>query len=224
MNSAFMFDIDGTLLNVDKNFMRPFISEVLQSLTIDPAVVNHIRYSGRTDSAIFRDLLGEDSGNDDLFRKLKHQYITQLEDQLLPEHVTVFEGAVHSVEYLLETGAPVGLLTGNFEESAFIKLKAAGLDHYFSFGAFGCRHVNRNLLPGEAEKAFIKMSGRRIDKKYFIIIGDTPSDIRCAKYFGATSVAVATGNYTSDELVSHKPNLLLESLNFPEKWTSQLQL
>ncbi len=223
MNSAFLFDIDGTLLNVNRNFMRPMIEQLLKSLSMDPSIVNRIRYSGRTDSAIFRDLLGEYKSNEALYERLKQRYITALSHELAPDHVTVLEGAKESIAYLTEKQVSIGLLTGNFKESAYVKLKAAGLANYFSFGAFGCKHTNRNYLPEEAEKVFIKKAGHRIDKRNYVIIGDTPNDIECARYFGATSVAVATGDFPLTELKKHEPDLILESLNFPEKWTSNLQ-
>lgn len=224
MNSAILFDIDGTLLNVNRNFMRPMIEQLLTSLSIDPSIVNTIRYSGRTDSAIFRDLLGEFKNDQELFETLKQKYITALRQELVPEHVTVLKGAEESIDYLTEKRVPIGLLTGNFKESAYVKLKAAGLDQYFSFGAFGCNHSNRNYLPEEAEKVYVKQSGRNIEKKNYIIIGDTPNDIECARYFGATSVAVATGDFPLPELAKHEPDLILESLSSPEMWTSNLQL
>ena len=224
MNSAFLFDIDGTLLNVNRNFMRPMIEQLLKSLSIDPSIVNTIRYSGRTDSAIFRDLLGEYKNDQELYETLKQKYITALRQELVPEHVTVLEGAEESIDYLTEKRVSIGLLTGNFKESAYVKLKAAGLDQYFSFGAFGCIHSNRNYLPEEAEKVYVKQTGRKIEKKNYIIIGDTPNDIECARYFGATSVAVATGDFQLPELEKHEPDLILESLSSPELWTSNLQL
>jgi phosphoglycolate phosphatase-like HAD superfamily hydrolase len=47
----------------------------------------------------------------------------------------------------------------------------------------------------------------------FIVIGDTPNDIACARHFGARSVAVATGRNNSPELLqSHQPDVLLLNL------------
>lgn len=149
MNSVYLFDIDGTLLNVDKNFMKPLMKDILSSLSIDPAITD--------------------------------------------------------------------------EETAYIKLERAGIDHLFSFGAFGCNYTDRNLLPAEAEKKFIGLSGKRIAKRNFIVIGDTPKDIECAKSFGATSVAVATGDYLISELLIYNPDLALESSQSPEIWVSELK-
>jgi phosphoglycolate phosphatase-like HAD superfamily hydrolase len=109
MNSAFLFDIDGTLLNVSRNFMRPLIEQLLKSLSIDPSIVYSIRYSGRTDSAIFRDLLGEFKNDAVLYKTLKHRYITALTHELAPHHITVLEGAEESIEYLTDKRVPTGM-------------------------------------------------------------------------------------------------------------------
>jgi phosphoglycolate phosphatase len=139
MNSAYLFDIDGTILNVDKNFMYPLIEEILHSFSIDPEIVNRIDYAGHTDASIFRRLLGDRQKDTRLFNRFKQAYINKMDENLTASDVTVFDGAVESVEYLHHRKEFLGLLTGNFKETARIKLRAAGLDQFFSFGAFGCR-------------------------------------------------------------------------------------
>jgi len=222
MNSAYLFDIDGTILNVDKNFMYPLIEEILHSFSIDPEIVNRIDYAGHTDASIFRRLLGDRQKDTRLFNRFKHAYINKMDENLTASDVTVFEGAVESVKYLHHRKEFLGLLTGNFKETARIKLRAAGLEQFFSFGAFGCHHSNRNYLPGEAEKSFEEYAGIRLEKKNYIIIGDTPHDIKCARYFGAKSVAVSTGHFPASELEKHEPDLILESLRFPKEWLQHL--
>ncbi len=52
----------------------------------------------------------------------------------------------------------------------------------------------------------------------FIVIGDTPDDIACARYFGARSVAVATGHsYGVDELRACEPDAVLPDLSDAEQ-------
>jgi len=223
MNLVYLFDIDGTLMNVDKNFMKLLLENILSSLSLDPGITDGIQYSGRTDSAIFRDLLATESHDIELYSALRAIYVRELSQSLSSVHISVIEDAVESAEYLLKQGAFLGLCTGNYEETAKVKLERAGIDHLFSFGAFGCHYLDRNLLPAEAEKKFVGLSGKSIEKKDFVIIGDTPKDIECAKYFGATSVAVATGEYTLPELLKHDPDLALETLQSPETWLSELQ-
>ena len=52
----------------------------------------------------------------------------------------------------------------------------------------------------------------------FIVIGDTPDDIACARHFGARSVAVATGHlYGVDELLACQPDAVLPDLSNTEQ-------
>ena len=47
----------------------------------------------------------------------------------------------------------------------------------------------------------------------FIVIGDTPNDIACAREFGAKAVAVATGrSHSAAELAKFEPDILLLDL------------
>ena len=51
-------------------------------------------------------------------------------------------------------------------------------------------------------------------KEQFIVIGDTPNDIDCAKHFGMRSLAVGTGRlYGRDDLIACDPDALLPDLS-----------
>lgn len=89
----------------------------------------------------------------------------------------------------------LGLLTGNIEEGARIKLDAMGIIDYFSTGAFGSDDEDRNRLLPVAAAKFSKITGIRLSYEDCIVIGDTPRDVECAKPYGAMAVAVATGPY-----------------------------
>ncbi len=222
MNSAYLFDIDGTILSVERTFMKSIIEEILNTFSIDPEIIYRIDYAGRTDASIFRNLMGEHHHDDDLFEQIKQAYINKMNDHLTPDDVNVFDGVEETVEYLCQNNEYLGLLTGNFKETARIKLRAAGLNDYFGFGAFGCHHTDRNFLPADAERSFTEHSGIKLEKRDFIIIGDTPHDIRCARYFGAKSVAVSTGHFSFAELSKQNPDLTLKSLRSPDKWLEKL--
>ena len=107
----------------------------------------------------------------------------------------------------------LGILTGNWQRGAELKLNYFGLFNYFSFGAFGEDGESRLELPAAAKKRAHEKYSERIDNhiEYFII-GDTPRDIQCAKYSHCKSVAVATGEYTSSDLKAHEPELLFADL------------
>ena len=102
----------------------------------------------------------------------------------------------------------LALLTGNYSEGAWIKLQHFELDHYFEFGGFGDGHADRNLVADTARETAESMLGISIVGHQCCVVGDTPADIECARAIGASVVAVATGTYTTDELLAHNPDHL----------------
>ncbi len=94
-------------------------------------------------------------------------------------------------------GVTLGLLTGNYEPVARLKLRRAGLGKWFSSGpgGFGSDSEDRAALP-----AIARRRGGHAPREQTIVIGDTPRDIACARADGVRCVAVTTGQYAADEL------------------------
>ncbi len=107
----------------------------------------------------------------------------------------------------------LGLLTGNIEAGARIKLDAFSLNSYFPMGAFGNDNEDRNkLLPIAAER-FNSLYKKAIHYKDCVVIGDTPRDVECAKVHGAYAVAVATGPYSYDSLLQSGADMVLKTID-----------
>ena len=106
------------------------------------------------------------------------------------------------------------LLTGNIEPAAYLKLEISGLSEFFRLpGAFGDDSFDRRDLPAIAVQRINEHLGANLQPKQFIVIGDTPNDIACARHFGARVVAVATGRvHSADELRTCEPDALLPDL------------
>ena len=222
MKSILLFDIDGTLLSVEKNFMHSLLSGILESLSLDPAILSDTPFAGRTDQAIFRSLLGEEEHNDRLYLELKTRYLAGMQERLEPGHVSVYEHVSHCLSFFKDRHYHMGLLTGNFKEVAAHKLGVAGYRDYFTFGAYGCDHADRNLLGMAARENYRQLHEHDAEPNDFIIIGDTPLDIECARYFGCRCVSVSTGHYSREELDAHEPDLLLDTLEGPEEWLGEV--
>ena len=94
----------------------------------------------------------------------------------------------------------LGLVTGNTEEGARIKLAAHRALAHFRAGAYGSDHTDRRRLPGLATRRARALMGYAFAPTDVLVIGDTPHDIECARAFGAVAVAVTTGQYSRAEL------------------------
>ncbi len=210
-----LFDIDGTLLLSD-GVGRRTIREALTEIVGRPVTSDTVAFSGRTDPAIMRDVLMESGCSleeaNELLPQCLEAFAAIFCERVEERHMTVLPG----VHELLDTvasryGLPLGLVTGNLDVTAEAKLRAAGLEGYFSFGAYGSDHENRNLLPGVAMQRS-EAHGHTPAAERTVVIGDTEHDISCSRYAGVSVVAVATGKIPYDVLEAHQPDLLLEDL------------
>ncbi|TVQ04058.1 MAG: HAD family hydrolase [Balneolaceae bacterium] len=212
MKHILLFDIDGTLLHVNKLFSKQMFSEISDELNISFDHVKSSSFAGRTDKDIFEELASVHPRSVQFYDELKHLYLEYMKSNLMAEHVSVIDGVYETIHAAVEKGYKVGLCTGNFRETAYVKVQAAGFKDVFEFGGFGCRHADRRHIPLEAHNDFVDKYGYKPNPGDYVVIGDTPNDIRCAKYFGAVSLAVSTGSYSINELEKNQPDILLSDL------------
>jgi len=107
----------------------------------------------------------------------------------------------------------LGLLTGNFQAGAALKLRSAGLDiARFRVGAFGSDHHHRPALPAVAQRRAREVLGLDLRGRDLVVVGDTPADIECSRAVDASAIAVATGRYSVDELAAHEPLAVFATL------------
>jgi len=95
-----------------------------------------------------------------------------------------------------------------------LKVEITGLAEFFQLpGAFGNESFDRRDLPAIAAQRINEHLGEKFEPEQFIVIGDTPNDIACARHFGARVLAVATGRvHSAEELRAHNPDALLPDL------------
>ena len=212
-----LFDIDGTLVLTGRAGLRGMTS-AFSRLYGSVEALDGIPVAGRTDRAIVSDALraaGRPVTPDEILR-LRDAYIADLQVEI-GRPVPDFSGVLPGVEALLDElaaqpGVSVGLLTGNFEAGARIKLGHFDLWDRFPFGAFGDDHDDRNALVPVALSRARDAGIPEPPADRVVVIGDTPLDIACARAHGARAVAVATGSYTGDQLRDAGADLVLDTL------------
>lgn len=217
-----LFDIDGTLLTVDRTFNRPLLRSIIDDLGIDYPGMENDPFSGRTDYDIITSFLVNHDNQEELFETFKKVYLTRLEEEIREHHVLRHNHIDEAIAYFDRPGFISGLLTGNFPDAAIIKLKTANIHHEFSFGAYGEHHKDRNMLPHLAISSIKEMLEIEPDPQRFVIIGDTPRDVICAKNAGMKCVGVTTGKFTEEELKEHGPDLIIDDLSDPGHWFAEL--
>jgi phosphoglycolate phosphatase-like HAD superfamily hydrolase len=218
-----LWDIDGTLIHsrrrgAFKDYTIPMLEEVFGTAGRLPQMV----VAGMTDLQIVAEAL-KDEGftNEHIFERLDHlreSYMRAMR-KFTANGAEMFE-VLPGVRETLQAVADhpryrSALLTGNIAPAADLKMKLVGLAEFFDLpGAFGDESHDRRDLPGFAAERIREQLQIDLAPEQFIVIGDTPNDIECARHFGARSLAVATGRlYGIDEIRACNPDAFLPDLS-----------
>ncbi len=210
----FLFDIDGTLITSGGAGERA-LHIAVEELYGSTSELASIEIAGRTDrfitESLFR-LLGLEPTPDRVTGFLD-RYLHHLALQLPQREGRLMPGIVPLLNELRNNQTiSLGLLTGNLERGAQLKLQHYGLWHYFEFGAYADDSANRNELGPVACLRARERHGVEFLPEQVYIIGDTEHDIACGRIIGARTVAVATGNATCEDLARHQPDYLYPDL------------
>jgi phosphoglycolate phosphatase-like HAD superfamily hydrolase len=205
-----LFDIDGTLLLSLGAGRRALVGALAGEVPDAAGAARRVRFDGKTDPQIVAELLqaaGEPTPDRNRISRILERYVELLAEELrsavarchAPEVLPGVRALLARVE--AEDAALLGLLTGNVERGAWLKLQSAALaPERFAVGAYGSDDADRDRLPEIAAARAEPWFGRRPVGEELVVIGDTPADVRTGLGFGARTVAVATGSYSADEL------------------------
>lgn len=195
-----LFDIDGTLLTCGPQ-VRPWFAGALHEIYGTTGDLDGYEFAGRTDPEIVRDLIGDDCP--DRLARMRKSYLDRLDRHLDPGAMRVLPGVRELLDALAgREGVLVGLLTGNWERGARIKLARLGLDSYFTLGAFGDDGDRRTDLPPVALARAGAHAGFPVRPGQALIIGDSVHDVGCARAHGLPVLAVASSFTPADRLAA----------------------
>lgn len=198
-----LFDIDGTLVRA-RSHLRGWFQTSLEEVFDCRVVLDGYDFSGKTDPQIVTEVM-VGAGFDPLvveaeIEAFRRVYLGRLGENLTPDHLELLPEVIETLNELQAAGIELGLLTGNWEAGARIKLGCFDLNRYFDFGAFGDGHLDRMGLPPVALENARTARGRRFGAEETMIVGDTRLDVECAQRHGIRSAAVATGWADRNEL------------------------
>ncbi len=193
-----LLDIDGTLLDCGRQ-TRPLFADALFEVFGRRGDVDAYDFAGRTDPGIALGLMtAAGVPRDEVIAglpRLRASYLARLDASLDVARMRLLPGVRPLLERLAgRDDVALGLLTGNWQPGAAIKLSRLGLDGFFRFGAYGCDGIERDELPPVAIDRAERLTGRRFAPAETLIVGDSRFDVACARAHGIPSLAVATGN------------------------------
>jgi phosphoglycolate phosphatase len=217
-----LWDIDGTLVRAARvGIFKDYTTPAIKRIFGTAGRLDELSVSGMTDLQIVCEALRDEGFTTaDVAarsRELCEHYVAEFEriaatnDPIyfaLPGTRRVLEAVEAHPRYLSS------LLTGNVEGAAYWKLRLVGLADFFRLpGAFGEDSHDRRDLPALAAARINRFLKLDLQPSQFVVIGDTPNDIACARHFGARSLAVATGrSYAPQDLAACQPDALLHDL------------
>jgi phosphoglycolate phosphatase-like HAD superfamily hydrolase len=229
MRKLVLFDIDGTLVLTGGAGIRA-MNRACEAFLGHADGLAGIPVAGRTDRSILMDAVSRAGHTLDqgLLAELREKYIGYLREEIeLPGRPQTAESlgprgnvkaVMPGIRELLEAlhardDLFVGLLTGNFEAGAQIKLEHFDLWKYFRCGAFGDDSADRNALVPFALERARRCGLPAIAADQILVVGDTPHDVACALAVGAVPIGVATGGYTSARLRESGADIVFEDLS-----------
>jgi phosphoglycolate phosphatase-like HAD superfamily hydrolase len=210
---AYLFDIDGTLLRSrDRIHFESFASSV-QRITGFEVTLAGVMLHGSTDTAILREACHQ-AGLPAEILEPQLEAILDSMGQTVQERrheleLVLMPGVREALSHLARRGALLGVGTGNLEMIGWIKIEEAGLREWFRFGGFSDRFPIRSELIGHAARKARELAG---PVARVCVVGDTPRDIEAAHANSLPVIAVATGNYSFDALLQHRPEVCTSSL------------
>jgi phosphoglycolate phosphatase len=214
-----LFDIDGTLL-MSGGAGRQAMNRAFFHCYGFENGFQDINMMGRTDPLILKEALLKHHlpyTENTIFQRVYYGF---LEEELLKpaSNKSLCPGIIDLLKKLnRENNMILGLLTGNWQRGAYLKLRHFQIQDYFLIGAYADDAEERSNLIPVALHRFREKTGTPIDPSDVFVIGDTPLDIIAARPHHVRTVGVATGFHDLESIRKENPDQLFENLKNTER-------
>lgn len=210
---AYLFDIDGTLMRSRDRVHYDSVAVGVERVTGFEITLSSVLIHGSTDTAILREACRQAGIPDkvleqhyDAILEAMRNSVAERRQELDPE---LMPGIEDVLRHLARLGRLLGVASGNLEAIGWIKIEKAGLREWFRFGGFSDHFPVRAELIGHAARKARELAG---DEACICVVGDTPRDIEAARANSLPVIAVATGKYSFEALLSCRPEACVSSL------------
>lgn len=216
-----LFDVDGTLVDtagcgrrgIERAFREVFGADDVAAASA------RVRFDGKTDPVISAEIAREAGIPQERFLErrgdLDRAYLAALRDELArpDQRRRVLDGVIPLLDDLVARDeVHLGLLTGNTESGARLKLDAMGLGRYFEGGGFGSDDPDRVVIARIARERMCRHAGVAFAPERTVVVGDTELDVACALANGFRAVAVASGWIPRERLEVSGADVVLPDL------------
>jgi phosphoglycolate phosphatase len=210
-----LFDIDGTPVTTGGAGAVAW-KQAFQELHGIPADIGQFTDAGMTDPEVgaktFEAVIGRPPTPHELAQIIQRRLEHLPEAIAASEGYKVLPGVPERLRQLSRDGHLLGLITGNGDGAAHIKLARGDLNRWFTFGAYASACADRAAIVREAVARGEGIFGADLPNTEIFVIGDTPRDIDAAHAAGCTAIAVATGHYDVAALREAGADHVIETL------------
>jgi phosphoglycolate phosphatase len=212
---AILFDIDGTLINTGGAGAASW-RLAFDELYGIPADIGKFTDTGMTDPEVgrktFESVLKREPERKEFTRLMERRNFHLHQTVEESEGYEVLPGVDALLPELIDDGYLLGLVTGNVEAAAHIKLHRARLNRFFSFGGYGSDSDDRGKLTEIALRRASLVYGEEVEHDQAFSVGDTPLDVTGAHAAGIECVGVGSHNYSADQLREAGADYAISSL------------
>ena len=213
-----LFDIDGTLVSTGGAGAEAW-KRAFDDLYGIPADIGEFTDAGMTDPDVgaktFAAVLHREPTPHELAQLLQRRLEYLPEAVAESEGYRVLPGVPERLRQLSRDGHLLGIITGNGDGAAHIKLARGDLNRWFTFGAYASANLVRADIVRQAVARGEAMFGRDVPNTEISVIGDTPLDIEAAHAAGCSAIGVATGHHDAAALREAGADHVVETMEQP---------
>ena len=213
-----LFDIDGTLVSTGGAGAVAW-RQAFEELHGIPADIGQFTDAGMTDPDVgartFEAVIGREPTPHELAELIQRRLEHLPEAVAASEGYRVLPGVPERLRQLSRDGHLLGIITGNGDGAAFIKLTRGDLSRWFSFGAYASAGLDRAGIVRQAVQRGEAMLGADVPNAEIYVVGDTPLDVQAAHAAGCTAIGVATGHFDAAALREAGADHVVETMEEP---------
>ena len=204
---AYLFDIDGTLLNSRDPVHYFAFHHALGAVFGIEAKIDGVPVHGNTDLGILRAVLRREGLSDAQIEARMPQMVDIMCAEVQRNAAGMRPELCPSIRELVDDlygkGKLLGAASGNLAPIGWLKLEKAGLRDRFSFGSFSYPLEFREDIFQRG----VDIARERLGSAAQVyVVGDTPADIEAARKIGVKVIAMATGIYSFEDLKALEPD------------------
>lgn len=208
-----IFDLDGTLIDTDKLIFMAY-NHLFKKFGngYEPSFSEYISFLGPTLMEMFPKYFKEDV---ELLLKEYRKYSHENSKYYLAP----IKGAKDVVSELKNRGYILAIVSSKIKDTIIMNLKELGLESFFTY-IVGADEVNGKYKP-DPYSINLVLENLNIKSNEAVMIGDSMSDLLCAKNANVTSIAVnysLKGKFYKDKDADFNIDSLYDLLNlFPNR-------